>query len=65
MHIKVQAAYITQNILDQKRKYSCHMIIKTLNLQIKEIMVKAVKGKGQVKTKADLLKLHLTSQQLF
>ena len=36
MDIKVQEAYRTPNKWDQKRKCSCHIIIKTLNAQSKE-----------------------------
>jgi hypothetical protein len=36
MNIKVQEAYRTQNKWDQKRKSSCHIIIKTLNPQEKK-----------------------------
>jgi hypothetical protein len=40
----IQEAYITPNRLDQKRNYSCHIIIKTSNALNKE----AVREKGQV-----------------
>ena len=36
MIIKVQESYRTPNKWDQKRKSSCHPIIKTLNAQNKE-----------------------------
>ena len=36
MPINVQEAYRTPNRLDQKRKFSCHITIKTQNIQIKE-----------------------------
>jgi hypothetical protein len=36
MATKVQEAYRTPNKWDQKRKFSCHIIIKTLNTQNKE-----------------------------
>jgi len=48
MAINVQEAYRKPNRLDQKRKSSCHIIIKTLNAQNKERTVKAVKENGQV-----------------
>jgi hypothetical protein len=51
MIIKVQEAYKTPNKWDQKRKSSCHIIIKTLNAQNKERILKAARGKGQVKYK--------------
>ena len=43
MAIKVQEAYRTPNKWDQKRKSSCHIIIKTLNAQSKERILKAAK----------------------
>ena len=48
MVIKVQEAYRTPNKWDQKRKSSCYMIIKTLNAQSKERILKAASKKGQV-----------------
>ena len=47
MDIKVQEAYRTPNKWDQKRKYH-HIIIKTLNAQSKERILKAARGTGQV-----------------
>jgi hypothetical protein len=47
MDIKAQQAYRSPNKWDQKRKYSCHIIIKTLNSHSKEIL-KAAREKGQV-----------------
>ena len=46
--IKVQEVYRTPNILDQKIKYSCHIIIKKLDAQSREWILKAVREKGQV-----------------
>ena len=43
MDIKVQEAYRTPNKWDQKRKYSHHIIVKTLNTQNKERILKAAK----------------------
>ena len=51
MAIEVQETNRTPNKLDQKRKFSCHIIIKTLNAQNKERILKAVRGKGQVTNK--------------
>jgi hypothetical protein len=51
MVIKVQEAYRTPNEWDQKTNYSHHIIIKTLNSQNKEIILKAAREKGQVKYK--------------
>jgi hypothetical protein len=48
MAIKVQEAYRTPNKWDQKRKSSCHIIIKILNTQNKERILKAARSKGQV-----------------
>ena len=48
MAIKVQEAYRTPNKWDQKRKSSHHIIIKALNTQSKERILKAARGKGQV-----------------
>jgi hypothetical protein len=48
MAIKVQEAYKTPNKWDQKRKSSCHIIIKTLNAQNKERILKASRKKGKV-----------------
>jgi hypothetical protein len=43
MNINVQETYRTSNRLDQKRKSSCHIIIRTLNVQNKERTLKAVR----------------------
>jgi hypothetical protein len=48
MAIKVQEAYITPNKWDQKRKSSHHIIIKTLNAQNKERILKDAREMGQV-----------------
>jgi len=48
MAINVQKAYRTPNRLDQKRKSFHHIIIKTLNVQNKEGILKDVREKGQV-----------------
>ena len=47
MDIKVQETYRTPNKWDQNRKSSCHIIIKTLNAQNKERVLKAAREKGQ------------------
>jgi hypothetical protein len=41
-------AYRTPNRLDQKRNSCYHVIVKTLNAQNKERILKAVWGKGQI-----------------
>jgi hypothetical protein len=46
MDIDVQEAYRTPNKWEQKRKYSPHLIINTLNAQSKERILKIGKGKG-------------------
>ena len=46
--IKVQDAYWASNRLDYKRKSSQHIIIKTLNAQNKERLLKAAREKDQV-----------------
>jgi hypothetical protein len=60
MAINLQEAYRTPNRLEQKRNFSCHIIIKTLKTQNKERIIKAIKEKGQVK--ADLSDIHQTSE---
>jgi hypothetical protein len=51
MAIKVQEAYRTPKKWDQKRKFSHHIIIKTLNTQSKERILKVAREKGQVTNK--------------
>jgi hypothetical protein len=50
------------NRLDQRRKSSCCIIIKRLNVQNNKRILKAVREKGQ-HIKADLSELQQTSQQ--
>jgi len=45
MPINIQEAYRTQNILDQKRNSSCHIVVKIPNAQYKERILKAVREK--------------------
>ena len=45
--INVQDDYRTPDRLDQKRKFSHHIIIKTLNAQSKERILKAVREKAK------------------
>ena len=61
MPMKIQEPYRTPNSLNQKRNYSCQIIIKTPSAVNKEIL-KAVREKGQV-TYKDLSELHQTYQQ--
>jgi hypothetical protein len=44
--MNIQEAYRTPNRLDQKRNSSCHIIIKTPNMQNKERILKAVREKA-------------------
>ena len=59
--MKVQEAYRTPNRLDQKKTSPCHIIIKTQNIQIKERILRAAKGKGQVTYKRKPIRLTRTS----
>ena len=52
--IQLQKAYWTPNKWDQKRKSSCHIIIKTLNAQSKERIFKAAREKAKQNKKVDL-----------
>jgi hypothetical protein len=57
MAINGQETYRTPNRLDQKRKSSFHIIIKTLNAQnIKRILI-AVREKGQVTYKGGPIRI--------
>ena len=51
MPINILEARRTPNRLDQKRNYSCHMVVKTPNAQNKERILKAVWEKHQVTCK--------------
>ena len=46
--MNIQEAYRTPHSLDQKRKSSYHIIIKTTNAQNKERILKAVREKVQI-----------------
>jgi hypothetical protein len=48
MSMNIQEAYRTPHSLDQKRKSSYHIIIKTTNAQNKERILKAVREKVQI-----------------
>jgi hypothetical protein len=52
MAINILEAYRTANRLDQKRNSSHHIIVKTLNAQNKERILKAVRENGQVTYKS-------------
>jgi hypothetical protein len=62
MPMNIQEACRTLNRMDQKRN-SSHHIIKTPNTLNKERILKAVREKGQVNIKPDLLELYQTSPQ--
>jgi hypothetical protein len=47
MPMNIQEAYRIPNRLDQKRKFSHLLIIKTLNIHNKERLLKASKEKGK------------------
>jgi hypothetical protein len=57
MDIKLQESYRTPNKWDQKRKSSHHIIIKTLNAQRKERILKAAREKGQVACKGRTIRI--------
>lgn len=48
MPLKVQEAYRTKSRLAQRRKSLCQIIIKTLNIQNKERMLKAAREKSHI-----------------
>ena len=47
MTINIKEGYRTPNLLNQKRKSSHHIIIKTLNVQNKERILKAAREKAK------------------
>jgi hypothetical protein len=53
----IQEAYRITNKLDQKRKSSCHIIIRTLNLQNKERILKTAREKCQVTYKDRVIRI--------
>jgi hypothetical protein len=57
MPMNIQESLRTPNRLDQKRNSSHHIIIKTPNEQDKERILKAVRGKGQVKYKGRAIRV--------
>jgi hypothetical protein len=48
MTMNIQEAFRTPNKLNQKRNFSCHIIMKTPSAQNRERILKAVREKGQV-----------------
>jgi hypothetical protein len=63
MAIKVQA-YRTPNKLDQKRKFSYHIIIKTLNTQNKDTILKAPREDAQVTHKGRPIRIQKWGTEL-
>jgi hypothetical protein len=57
MPMNIQEAYRTPNSLDQKRNSSHHIIIKTLNAENQERILKAVREKSQVTYKGRLIRI--------
>ncbi|KAL6041447.1 hypothetical protein STEG23_023562 [Scotinomys teguina] len=57
--IKTQEAYRTPNRLDPQKKSSRHIIIKTLNIQNKERILRAAKEKGQLTYKGRPIRITL------
>ena len=55
--MNIQEAYRTPNSFNKKRKSSCHIIIKTPNVLIKERILKAVREKDQVTYKGRPIKI--------
>ena len=52
MPIKIKEAYRTPNRLDPNKKSSHHIIIKTLNIQCTQRILRAAKEKGKVTCKS-------------
>jgi hypothetical protein len=50
MTINIHGTYRIPSSLDQKRKSSCHIIIRTLNAQNKEGILKTARGKKSSNT---------------
>ena len=66
MPIKVQGAYRTPNRLDRKTKLSCHTVIKTINIDNKETILKQKGIKCQVTYKERPIRIifHFLSETL-
>jgi hypothetical protein len=62
MAINIQEAYRTPSRLEQKRKFSHHIVLKTLNVQNKERILKAARENSQVTYKGSLIRITLDSQ---
>ena len=57
MPINIKEAYRIPNRLDQKRTFSCHIIVKTPNAQNKERIFKTLREKGQVTYKGRSIRI--------
>jgi hypothetical protein len=57
MPINIQETYRIPNSLDQKRISSCHIIIKTQNVQNKERILTSVREKDQVTYKGKSIRI--------
>jgi hypothetical protein len=57
MPMIIQEAYRTPNRLDQKRKFSWHIIIRTKNALNKDRILKAVREKGQLTYKGRSIRI--------
>jgi hypothetical protein len=66
MPINTQEAYRTPNRLDQKRNSYCHRIVKTINVQNKERILKVIMEKGQVIYKSRPIRItpHLSAETM-
>ena len=66
MQLKIKEAY--RNRQDQKQNSPCHILIKMLNIQNKDKILRAAKGKGQVTYKGRPIRitpnLNLESQKV-
>jgi len=58
MPINKQEAHRTPNILEQKRNYSYHIIVKTPNVQSKERILKAVREIGPSEIYSQIYKIY-------
>ena len=57
MPINVQNTNRTQYRVNQKGKFSSHILIKTLNLQNKETILKVIRDNGQVTEKGRCIRI--------
>ena len=57
MPMNIQEAYRTPNRLEQKRNSYRHIIIRTTNALNKDIILKAVRGKGEVTYKGKPIRI--------